>query len=93
MVHAHPFRDDMVVETPAEGLFGMEVYNGGTERFRNEIARKYAEHFRLPMTSGSDIHDMTRFAKGGIETEHRIRTPEDLVRVLRSGEYTLIETY
>jgi hypothetical protein len=93
VVHAHPFRDDMVVETPAEGLFGMEVFNGGTEQFRNEIARQYARHFHLAMTSGSDIHDMTRFAKGGIETPHRIQTPEDLVRVLRSGEYSLIETY
>jgi hypothetical protein len=30
-------------------------------------------------------------AKGGIQTTHRIRTPEDLVSVLRSGEYRLIE--
>jgi hypothetical protein len=43
------------------------------------------------MTSGSDIHDMTRLATGGICTPHRIRTPEDLVAVLRSGEYTRIE--
>ena len=34
---------------------------------------------------------MTRLAKGGIMTEKRIRTPEDLVAVLRSGEYSLIE--
>jgi len=33
-----------------------------------------------------------RLAKGGIETPHRIQTPEDLIRVLRSGEYSLIET-
>lgn len=92
VVHAHPFRDDMVVETPAEGLFGMEVYNGGTAPFRNNLARQYAAHYNLAMTSGSDIHDMTRFAKGGIMTEQRIQTPEDLVRVLRSGAYSLIES-
>ena len=91
VVHAHPFRDDMVVETPAEGLFGMEVYNGGTAPFRNNLARQYAAHYNLAMTSGSDIHDMTRFAKGGIMTAERIQTPEDLVRVLRSGAYSLIE--
>lgn len=78
-MHTHPFRDDMVVETPAQGLFGMEVFNGGTDRFRNGIARQYAEHYNLAMTSGSDIHDLSRFAKGGIMTEHCIQTPEDLV--------------
>ena len=93
VVQAHPFRDDMVVQTPEMGLFGIEVFNGGTSRFRNELARLFAGHYNKPMTSGSDIHGMNRLAKGGIMTEHRIRTPEDLIRVLRSGEYSLIETY
>jgi adenine deaminase len=57
------------------------------------MARQFAEHYGKPMTSGSDIHDMTRLAKGGIETDHEIKTPEDLVKVLRSGEYRLIEKY
>jgi len=92
VVQAHPFRDDMVVADP-RGLFGIEVYNGGTEKFRNHMARQFAEHYHMPMTSGSDIHDMTRLAKGGIETEHEIKTSKDLVKVLRSGEYTLIENY
>ena len=92
VVHAHPFRDEMVVANP-QGLFGMEVFNGGTEMFRNEMARQFACHYGLAITSGSDIHGMNRLAKGGIVTEHRIRTPEDLISVLRSGKYTLIETY
>jgi len=90
IVQAHPFRDEMVVANP-EGLFGLEVYNGGTEKFRNEIARRFAFHYKLAMTSGSDIHSMERLAKGGITTEVRIETPEDLVSVLRNGEYSLIE--
>lgn len=45
------------------------------------------------MTSGSDIHGISRLAKGGIETDIRIKTPEDLIKVLRSGVYTLIENY
>jgi len=91
VVHAHPFRDNMVVETPAKGLFGMEVFNGGTDPFRNDLARRFASHYNLAMTSGSDIHGLNRLAKGGIMTEHKIQAPEDLVRVLRSGEYSLIE--
>ena len=34
-----------------------------------------------------------RLEKGGIMTETRIRTPEDLIAVLRSGDYALIKTY
>lgn len=90
-VHAHPFRDDMVVETPRRGLFGMEVFNGGTDAFRNDLARQFADHYGLAPTSGSDIHDMSRLAKGGICTPQRIHTPEDLIAVLRSGNYTLIK--
>ena len=91
VVHAHPFRNNMVVETPAEGLFGIEVFNGGTDQFRNHLARQFADHYNLAMTSGSDVHSFNRLAKGGIITEHSIQTPEDLIRVLRSGEYSLIE--
>lgn len=90
-VHAHPFRDGMEVAAPPDGLFGMEVFNAGTDSFRNEMARTFAAHYGLAMTSGSDIHDLTRLAMGGIETQTRIRTPEDLIQVLRSGAYRLIE--
>ena len=92
VVQAHPFRDGMEVETP-KGVFGLEVFNGGTEQFRNEMARMFAQHYSLPMTSGSDIHGLNRLAKGGIMTDRRIKTPEDLITVLRSGDYSLIENY
>ena len=90
VVQAHPFRDDMVVANP-EGLFGLEVYNGGTEKFRNDIARQFACHYNLAMTSGSDVHGMERLAKGGIMTPMKIETPKDLLAVLRNGVYSLIE--
>ena len=90
VVQAHPFRNDMAVADP-RGLFGLEVFNGGTEKFRNDLARIYAQHYGLAMTSGSDIHGMNRLAKGGIMTDTRIQTPEDLIAVLRSGNYSLIE--
>lgn len=93
VVHAHPFRDDMAVATPPKDLFGMEVFNGGTEKFRNNLAKQFAEHYNLSPTSGSDIHSLSRLAKGGIMTEKRIKTPEDLIDVLRSGSYHLIENY
>jgi hypothetical protein len=57
------------------------------------MAKQFALHYGMPMTSGSDIHGTNRLAKGGIETNVRIQTPEDLIAVLRSGNYTLIENY
>ena len=84
-------RDLSYVTQYPKGLFGLEVYNGGTEKFRNEIARQFACHYNLAMTSGSDIHGMDRLAKGGIMTNVKIETPKDLIAVLRSGEYSLIE--
>ena len=91
VVQAHPFRDEMMVANP-KGLFGIEVYNAGTEKFRNEMARQFASHYNLAMTSGSDIHDIYRLEKGGIVTTVKMETPKDLIAVLRGGEYSLIET-
>ena len=89
VVHAHPFRNGMTVTEPS-GLFGIETYNGGTSPIGNQLAKLFAEHYKLPATSGSDIHDLNRLAKGGILTDRRIQTPEDLTTVLRSREYELI---
>jgi predicted metal-dependent phosphoesterase TrpH len=89
VVQAHPFRDDMTVISP-EPLFGIEVYNGGTDAFRNELAKLYATHYGKVMTSGSDVHILNSVGKGGIATERDIRCAKDLVDVLSSGDYTLI---
>lgn len=90
VVQAHPFRDNMTVCSP-ESIFGIEVYNGGTDKFRNEMAKIYANHYKKAVTSGSDFHDQSHLAKGGIITKKKIYTPNDLSSVLRSGEYSLIE--
>ena len=94
VVQAHPFRNDMLVRDPSP-LFGLEGFNGGNSRFRNQLAKTYAEHYGKAITSGSDYHGIKqkRFAVGGIETECVIRTPRDLTDVLRSGNYSLIEKY
>ena len=91
VVQAHPFRKNMMVCDP-KPLFGIEVYNGGTSDFRNKMAKMYAEHYGKAMTSGSDVHSEKALAKGGIATDHSIKSSADLVRVLHSGEYSLIET-
>lgn len=89
-VQAHPFRDNMTVRNPSD-LFGIEVYNGCTDEFRNELALLYAEHYGKAKTSGSDCHNRDAAGRGGIETREPILTEKDLVRVLRSGNYSLIK--
>ena len=88
VVQAHPFRSGMTVTDPAP-LHGIEVYNGGTEPIRNELAERLAAHCGKIMTSGSDFHCTDHLARGGIVTDRPIRTSAELADVLRSGAYTL----
>lgn len=91
VVQAHPFRNKMTVCDPAP-LFGIEVYNGGTEPFRNELADTFASHYGKVKTSGSDFHSEGALARGGIVTDIKIKNNADLVSVLRSGNYSLIKS-
>ena len=89
VVQAHPFRNGMVVVNPAY-LDGMETFNG-TPSYdgRNTIADAWAKRYNLLRTSGSDFHNPDQFGTGGILTSAAIRTGEELVAVLKSGDYTL----
>lgn len=89
VVQAHPFRNEMTVKDPSN-IFGIEVYNGCTDEFRNKLAKIYAEHYGKRMTSGSDFHNKNALAKGGIISDKDIRNSSDLVSVLRTGNYKLI---
>lgn len=91
VVHAHPFRVNMTVIDPTP-LFGIEAYNGGTDMYRNHLAKDLALHYGKPMTSGSDFHKKSALARGGIITQTKISVPADLVSVLKNGSYSLIET-
>ena len=90
VVHAHPFRNSMTVCDPGR-FFGIEIHNGGTEAFRNALARTWAEHYGKAMTSGSDCHGPGGVAQGGIITDTPIFTPADLTATLRRGDYRLIQ--
>lgn len=92
IVQAHPFRDYMVV-TPPSLLDGVEVFNGSVKHspFRCEMAAKWAEHYDLIPTSGSDTHRPTATACGGIETDEPITSNEQLLEVLRSRNYRILQ--
>ncbi len=91
LVQAHPFRNHMVVTEPSL-LDAIETYNGNKHcASRNDMAEIWAERFHMRKTSGSDLHRPADDACAGIRTETPITTNEELLAVLRSGNYTLIQ--
>ncbi len=92
LLEAHPFRKLRFRHNP-KLLHGCEVYNGkdkGTEA--NEKAKKWAKENNFAVrTSGGDFHNKNKTNPGGIITDEPIKTIEDLMRILRSGSYSLIE--
>lgn len=88
---AHPFRDNMTITNPKK-LFGVEVYNGGTDKLRNEMANIWADLYGLKKISGSDYHVPEHLAKGGVSFYNRVETINELVTELKNERYTLIKT-
>lgn len=90
IVQAHPYRKKC---TPAIACYldGVETCNRNLRHENhNEWAAEYAALHGLLRTGGSDCHRTEDIAQGGILAR---TLPEDgaaLVRLLRSGEYTII---
>ena len=89
LAQAHPFRNNMMVTSP-ELLDGIETHNAHTAPFRNELAERWADNFSLIKTAGSDYHRAEHKAESGIATDFPITTNEELLAVLRSGNYKQI---
>ena len=90
VVHAHPFRCGTHMMNP-DLYYGYEVYNGNPrQQSHNELADVWADMNGKIKTSGSDFHKPGDPACGGIVTAERIRDNAALLRVLRSGNYTLL---
>lgn len=92
LLEAHPFRELRFRHNPAY-LHGCEVYNGKDKgKEANIKAKKWAKENNFSFTtSGGDFHDKKNTNPGGIITEEPIKTNDDLLRILRSGKYRLIE--
>ena len=88
---AHPFRPTMMVTSPSL-LDGIEVANMSPwHESHNSIAKAWAKETGLQGISGTDFHDPDHVPLGGIMTDTPITTNEELLSVLRSGKYDLIE--
>ena len=89
-LQAHPFRRGMEIEN-WEILDGYEIFNGNPRHNScNDIAELWAKkHQKAILTSGSDFHEKEDAGSGGIYFQTLIRTNEELLRELRSGNYRL----
>ena len=92
---AHPYRARDYIRKPfplecLDQLDGIEVYNAGNEPEWNESARIFAEERGIPCVAGSDGHSVASAGRAGIAVGERIGNNEELIRILKSGEYTII---
>lgn len=90
---AHPYRARYYVKAPfplecLDLLDGIEVYNAANEPEWNESAQHLADELGLACVAGSDGH--TTAGHAGIAVKERIRNNDDLVRILKGREYTIL---
>lgn len=89
-LQAHPFRK-FITRADPKYLDGVEVFNGKASEEENTNAEKWAEEINTSVkTSGSDCHRESGVGIGGIITTEKIKTNDDLIRILKSGKYKLI---
>ncbi len=91
LIQAHPYRHGC---TPAIACYidGVEVYNASPRHdSRNHLARQYADEFGLIASSGSDCHRTEDVGRAGILCERLPSDSYEMMRLLRSRNYQLIE--
>ena len=90
LFQAHPGRPYLNM-APCEMLDGAEVQNGCIRhQNNNERVYKWAKENGLLYSSGSDYHQLEDIGRGGIITDRDVKNSRDLVDVLRSRNYTII---
>lgn len=89
---AHPFRVGIRRCNP-NYIDGVEIYNGKTGKAENQKAFEWAKENNKLMVSGSDFHTVKNLARGGIITDKPVKNNSDLLEILRSQNFEMIEEY
>jgi len=94
IVHAHPCRESAWILDPArrypDHVDAVEVFNTGMPPEINSRAEVYARECDLPRFSGSDYHFTHRPSNAGIAFREKPATAEELIRLVKAGEYRLL---
>ncbi len=88
VLQAHPFRPWCSRANPKH-LDGAEVWNGKTDAQLNAKAKAWADAFGGIEIGGSDCHRDASFGTSGIITQEKIRSNDDLLRILKSGAFEI----
>ena len=89
IIQAHPFRNGVCFPTP-EYVDAFEIYNGNIRHKEFGDAGQLAKEKNLYVTSGSDAHRLEDVGTGGIITDSEIRTMEELIAVIKCGDFETI---
>ena len=94
LYQAHPYRAKSYINKPfpfecLHLLDGIEVCNAGNLPEWDEKAKALADELGLATIAGSDAHSSENAGRAGIAARERIRNNEALVRILKSGAYTI----
>ena len=91
VVQAHPFRDGKCTPQPAY-VDGIEAVNSNPrhENF-DEKAFAVAKEWNLPVSAGSDAHRAEDIAGAAMLSPHPIRTVDEYLALLKSGEAKLMK--
>ncbi len=86
-VAAHPkrFPSGIGLDVARRGRFdAIEAVNGGSSRRSNALARRVAEERRLPVTAGSDAHELLQLGKAYTVIEP-CGTEDEVLDAIRKG--------
>lgn len=93
IIQAHPMREDMTI-VPPEHVDGYELYNNSKEwLYTNPIVQVWAAincHDQMKiLTAGNDHHNRDDNITAGILTNKPIVNDEDLIRTLKTKDFTI----
>ncbi len=100
MIQAHPFRLRGYIQAihihPRE-VHGIEIYNAGNAKEENDLAQFYAKTYDFPVTSGSDIHNVSKVTQGdaglplgGVYFDEPLKDELDYAQKIKARKQKLI---